>query len=1622
MGVQQRTWTTRTGPGAALLAALAALLLAVTTATDASAVNAPHAGVVSARPAATTPDVLDGAVLAITQVGGTVYVGGSFTQVRDRSTGTTLARRSLFAMDATTGRVLTSFAPALDGAVNSLSTDGTSLFAGGYFSTVNGTTQRRVAKLTSSGALASGQPPMPNSGVNEVVVSGQRLYVGGSFTSMGGMVRSGLAAVDRTSGRLLADVDVPFEGQYNGGATNVKRFDVSPDGRTLVAVGNFTTVGGQPRQQVAVLDLPATGPAAVSSWATDRYDAARNTGCSKNFDTWTRDLDISPDGTYVVISTTGAYGGGANAGVLCDTTTRWEIGADAKAPGQQPTWVDYTGGDTTYGVAVTGAAVYVGGHMRWQNNAFQGDQAGPGAVPREGIAALDPKNGLPLSWNPGKERGVGAQALFATSQGLWVGSDTGRFAGLLRQRLAFLPLAGGTSVPEVQQASLPGSVYAVQRGTAPSSVLYRVNAGGPLVLSQDDGPDWAADTATTSPLRTSGSSTSSGTTSSLDASVPAGTPRALFDTYRWDGAGGDEMRWRFPVTAGRTVEVRLLLANLCSCTSRAGQRKFDVAVDGQLWLDDLDLSASPGHTVGTVLRRTVVSDGSVDVDFLHVLENPMVNAIEIVDPAASGTSAVSLVRRPVDATGTPVGPSETVSTDASWAAARGTFLVGTTMYYGTSTGLLARDFTDGVAGAPREVDLHDDPEDGRRIPFPTGQLTGAFFDPATHRLFYTVNGDARLLYRYFTPESEVVGAQTFVGDAGGLDLSGVTGMALADGRVLVAGRDGSLRSIAFTGGALRGPATTLSSDGSWASRGLVVAGPAPEPPNRAPSVVAAVTCAGLTCTFDATGSTDADGTITGYAWDFGDGTTGTGASTQHPYTTPGERTATLTVTDDDGATATTSVTAAPEPPPTNVAPTAAATATCDELACTFDATGSTDTDGTITAHAWDFGDGTTGTGATTQHTYATAGDYTATLTITDDDGATATTTTTLSPRTTPPPAPTTPIAFRAAADNQGNAGAATVTLPASLRAGDQLLVVLTTNRDATLGAPTGAGDWGQPVQQGTGDKGQVETTVYAKTADGTEAGRTLRITFDEFSKYTITATAHSGAVLESATLAAETANRAAHTTPPATTTVPGSWVVSYWADKTSATTGWTSPAATTDRAETIGTGAGRITSLLTDSGAPLPTGPHPGLTATADSATLKATTLTLVLHPTPTDGGGEGGDGTAEPPNRAPSVVAAVTCAGLTCTFDATGSTDADGTITGYAWDFGDGTTGTGASTQHPYTTPGERTATLTVTDDDGATATTSVTAAPEPPPTNVAPTAAATATCDELACTFDATGSTDTDGTITAHAWDFGDGTTGTGATTQHTYATAGDYTATLTVTDDDGATATTTTTLSPRTTPPPAPTTPIAFRAAADNQGNAGAATVTLPASLRAGDQLLVVLTTNRDATLGAPTGAGDWGQPVQQGTGDKGQVETTVYAKTADGTEAGRTLRITFDEFSKYTITATAHSGAVLESATLAAETANRAAHTTPPATTTVPGSWVVSYWADKTSATTGWTSPAATTDRAETIGTGAGRITSLLTDSGAPLPTGPHPGLTATADSATLKATTLTLVLHPTPTDR
>jgi RHS repeat-associated protein len=155
----------------------------------------------------------------------------------------------------------------------------------------------------------------------------------------------------------------------------------------------------------------------------------------------------------------------------------------------------------------------------------------------------------------------------------------------------------------------------------------------------------------------------------------------------------------------------------------------------------------------------------------------------------------------------------------------------------------------------------------------------------------------------------------------------------------------------------------------------------------------------LSVAFNASASTSpSGGTITGYSWVFGDGTSATGATTSHIYTGPGTFAATLVVTDSRNniASTTRTVTVNETPVANIVVPTSTGS---DPLTVNFDASTSTTLPGaTISKYEWDFGDGYTASGAAANHTYG-AGSFTAILTITDTAGRVATDTQAISSTT-----------------------------------------------------------------------------------------------------------------------------------------------------------------------------------------------------------------------------------------------------------------------------------------------------------------------------------------------------------------------------------------------------------------------------------------------------------------------------------------------------------------------------------------------------------------------------------------------------------------------------------------------
>ncbi len=158
----------------------------------------------------------------------------------------------------------------------------------------------------------------------------------------------------------------------------------------------------------------------------------------------------------------------------------------------------------------------------------------------------------------------------------------------------------------------------------------RVEVGGPTVA---DNPEWIHDTKA-NPSGYVDLGTNVAETPFLvdatDPSLPEGTPASVFETWRWDPWAGGDMRWSFPVDAGRW-RVRLYFAENNPRVDRIGERLFDVAIEGDWVLTRFDIYAEAGAHAGVARTFDVTSDGSLDVTFRRINRAPLVSAIELIE-------------------------------------------------------------------------------------------------------------------------------------------------------------------------------------------------------------------------------------------------------------------------------------------------------------------------------------------------------------------------------------------------------------------------------------------------------------------------------------------------------------------------------------------------------------------------------------------------------------------------------------------------------------------------------------------------------------------------------------------------------------------------------------------------------------------------------------------------------------------------------------------------------------------------------------------------------------------------------------------------------------------------------
>jgi len=418
-----------------------------------------HTSLVSEFASFNTPGVVDGRVEAIAIDGDTVYVGGTFTQIHNPlDEGNVIDQPYLFAYSKSTGDIIQSFDPQLNNSVLALETTGDAaggVFAGGVFGNLNGTFSRgRFAKIDINGDHVNGFGARPDATVTSMVRLNDTLYIGGNFGNISSNSIERLAALDTTTGAVSPNLNLDFGGLLTTSRVDestarqgVDDMDITTDGQSLVIVGNFESIDGISRTRLALIEL--AGQARVSDWNTDVFD----TQCpSSIFPQYILGIDISPDNNYLVTGTSGFRITGNPA---CDTIVRFEID-DLGNTDVQPSWVNYTGGDSVYEVVATEHAVYAGGHFRWLNNYGSSNSGQPGSIARAGLAALDPLNGLTLlEWQSDRNpRGRGTFALIAEEEGLYIGDDTDFLNRTKHRKLKFMPLSTN-AISRPEAPSLP---------------------------------------------------------------------------------------------------------------------------------------------------------------------------------------------------------------------------------------------------------------------------------------------------------------------------------------------------------------------------------------------------------------------------------------------------------------------------------------------------------------------------------------------------------------------------------------------------------------------------------------------------------------------------------------------------------------------------------------------------------------------------------------------------------------------------------------------------------------------------------------------------------------------------------------------------------------------------------------------------------------------------------------------------------------------------------------------------------------------------------------------------------------------------------------------------------------
>ncbi len=1283
----------------------------VATAPAAVAATAPDQPTVSSDALPTVQ--VNGVVWDTAIVGNTVYVAGSFTSARPAGSaaGTNeTPRGNLLAFDIRTGELIPSWAPSVNAAAYAItpSPDGTLLYVGGDFTaatssgSVTSVGRTRLASFSATtGALDNRVRPTPNAAVRAIVATTSTVYFGGNFTTVGGVRKPRVAAVSASNGALT-----PFFASVQ--SAQVDALLLTPDGSKLVLAGRFEHISNVPALGTGWVN--ATTGAVVPFPANQ---VIQNSGMSAGYSAGITSLSLA--GNLII----GAGFHRLDTGDGSVGNLEGMFAADASTG--ELAWVADCKGDTYSTYPSPDGHIYLAGHPHDCSAAGGFPEASP-RVHNYGLAFTQDArvtNAVGAGTaHAGRPSPVLANWFPAFSAGTVTGQNQ---AGWTVTGNADYVVYGGEfpRVNNTGQAGLvrfaarpsttakrgPASTGATIAPTAVSRAAGTAQVSWPVNQDPDDG------TLTYRLVRNGNSAApvatvvhesrywDRGRLSATDTGLANGTSYS-YTVVVTDSAGNSVTSPAATVTTASTGALSTYARTVLADAPANYWRLGDTTATVNTWT-----GANPGTSTG--VTRAVPGGISGDADGALLLTG------------ASTSSAAS---------GTAENATNAVSVE-SWfktTTQRGGKIVG----FGSSrTGASATHDRQIVMGDDGRLTFGVNPRAIKTITSPT-----AYNDDRWHHVVATLGQSGMSLYvdgalvasdsKVSTGQGPYSGYWRIGGDA----LAGWTAGATSEYFA------GSVDEVATYSRALTG--ADVARHYSFGATGAA--------PKIPPTAEFTATTDRLTVALDARASADADGTVASYDWDFGDGTTGTGATPQHTYTAAGSYRVTLTVTDDDGVKATT----AQDVEVITGLPTAAFMAQTAALVLGVDGSTSTDPDGALT-FAWSFGDGATETGATATHTYAAAGTYPVTLTVTDEHGQQSTATQSVTVTNAAK------VLGRDAFGRTSTAGFGTADLgggwtttagAATVSGGAGVLTLSGASSAAGARLPGAAGATTLTQVSTSLDKvpngGGTFTLVRGRIAANGDEYR-LRTQVSSAGKVTVSL-AESVAGKETDLVGRHRARdrQGRH---------------HRWSPKLAVTGSYP----TRLHGQGVGRRHGRAGRLDADR--------HEHVTASLQTVGHVGLYAQNFVHHDERPGRGA----LRRPPRdrrrqrRTAAVAGGVLheCRRPTARSRWTPRrrADPDGTVESYRWDFGDGTTATGRTASHTYAASGTYTVTLTVTDDTGLTGTTTrdvtVAAAPQPP------TASFTTQVSGSGVAVDAAASTDPDGSIATYAWAWGDGTTGSGA-----------------------------------------------------------------------------------------------------------------------------------------------------------------------------------------------------------------------------------------------------------------